>query len=213
MILKLISKFNAWRMSRYWRKRQFHELRVRLLEEDRWLASIPIAAALVERHLRFARPDWYTLNNEDIVDFRERIQKMPGGTKGYLAIMLAHSDGAGGELEQTLHLYGTDEDLTRLTRRLEYLHSLEEKERSKHVRSDYEAGRIASFHLWRTSITDLEGFHPARSLTIAGNKPIQPLKSLDADMAKLFPQVQFPLPYTPGVVVGSKVWRDADARF
>lgn len=75
--MNLIERYKAWRKRRYWRARQFENLRLMIQSDARWLAHDPIARALTERYEAALREDWYTVVHHSPDTFRRQIGLEP----------------------------------------------------------------------------------------------------------------------------------------
>lgn len=73
----LFERYKAWRIKRYWEKRQLENLQVMLRTDAQWLAANPIAAALTDRYAKAAADDWYQQPREDISQLRTRLGLEP----------------------------------------------------------------------------------------------------------------------------------------
>lgn len=69
----MLTKFKEWRKRRYWARMHTEWLRTFVACDDRWLASDPVASAIMARYKAAISENWYELQHEDISVFRQRI--------------------------------------------------------------------------------------------------------------------------------------------
>lgn len=73
----LQERYKLWKKRRFWAKRQTEHLLIMLSQDQRWMASNPIVAALTERYIRALGVDWYKEMFESSDKLRTKLKLDP----------------------------------------------------------------------------------------------------------------------------------------
>lgn len=77
MFKTLKDKYDAYREKKMWEKQHLIYLRNLINEDARWLATDPKASLLIQRYTELLEDEWYKVQVDDIVGFRQRYRELP----------------------------------------------------------------------------------------------------------------------------------------